>query len=215
MSDEFEKKTESVMKKVKILFVTALLVLTACVTINIYFPAAEAREAAEKIVDDVLGTDANKPPTPEPGKDDQSMNLRALQQGYAMSLLDILIPPAEAAGMGKFDADTPAVRKLQASMKKRNAQLKAFYASGAIGFTQDGLVAVHDLSAVPLKQRGQLKNLLGAENNDRNQLYKEIARANGHPEWEKDVRETFAKTWIGNAGKGWWYQNAKGAWVHK
>ena len=204
------------MKSLKILFATALLLLAACVTINIYFPAAEAREAAEKIVDDVLGKDAKQPatPAPAPGKDDQSMNLHRLQQGYAMSLLDILIPPAEAA-QPNFDADTPLVRKLQAAMKQRNAQLMPFYASGAIGFTQDALLDIHDLSAVPLKQRGQLKNLIAAENNDRNQLYKEIARANGHPEWEKDIRATFAKTWIGKASKDWWYQNAKGAWVRK
>ena len=126
------------------------------------------------------------------------MNLHRLQQGYAMSLLDILIPPAEAAAPN-FDADTPLVRKLQAAMKQRNAQLMPFYASGAIGFTQDALLDIHDLSAVPLKQRGQLKNLIAAENNDRNQLYKEIARANGHPEWEKDIRATFAKTWISKA----------------
>jgi uncharacterized protein len=204
------------MKTLKIAFATALLLLAACVTINIYFPAAEAREAAEKIVDDVLGKDAKQPatPAPAPGKDDQSMNLHRLQQGYAMSLLDILIPPAEAAAPN-FDADTPLVRKLQAAMKQRNAQLMPFYASGAIGFTQDALLDVHDLSAVPLKQRGQLKNLIAAENNDRNQLYREIARANGHPEWEKDIRATFAKTWIGKASKGWWYQNAKGAWERK
>jgi uncharacterized protein len=204
------------MKKIKILFATALLLLTACVTINIYFPAAEAKEAAEKIVDDVLGKDAKKPatPAPVPGKDDQSMDMRMLEQGYAMSLLDLLISPAEAA-QPNFDADTPTVRKLQAAMKQRNAQLMPFYTNGAIGFTQDALVGIHDLSAVPLKQRGQLKNLIAAENNDRNQLYKEIARANGHPEWEKDVRATFAKTWIGKASGGWWYQNAKGAWVKK
>ena len=204
------------MKSLKILFATALLLLAACVTINIYFPAAEAREAAEKIVDDVLGKDAKQPaaPAPTPGKDDQSMNLHRLQQGYAMSLLDILIPPAEAA-QPNFDADTPLVRKLQAAMKQRNAELMPFYASGAIGFTQDALLDIHDLSAVPLKQRGQLKNLVAAENNDRNQLYKEIARANGHLEWEKDVRATFAKTWISKASSGWWYQNAKGAWEKK
>lgn len=202
------------MKAIKILFAIAVLVLTACVTINIYFPAAEAREAAEKIVDDILGDEAKKPPVPAPGQDDQSMDLRLLQQGYAMSLLDLLITPAEAA-QPNFDADTPAIRKLQAAMKQRHSQLKGFYESGAIGFTQDALVDTHDLSAVPLKQRGQLKNLLSAENADRNQLYKEIARANGHPEWEKDVRTTFAKTWIGNAAKGWWYQNDKGAWVRK
>lgn len=200
------------MKTIQLVFVTALLLLTACVTINIYFPAAEAREAAEKIVDDILGDEARQP---APGKDDQSMDFRPATRVYAVNLLDLLIPPAEAAEIPKFDADTPMIRKLQASMKQRHAQLKAFYVSGAIGFTQDALVDTRDSSAVPLKQRGQLKNLLSAENNDRNQLYKEIARANGHPEWEKDVRTTFSATWIGNAAKGWWYQNSKGAWVQK
>lgn len=200
------------MKAAKLLVVTALLVLTACVTINIYFPAAEAKEAAEKIVDDILGDEAKQPaPTPP----DQSMDLRRLEPGYASTLLDFLIPPAEAAGMVKFDADTPAVRKLQAAMKQRHAQLKSFYQSGAIGFTQDARVDIRDLKAVPLKQRGQLNNLIKAENDDRNQLYREIARANGHPEWEKDVRDTFAKTWIDNAARGWWYQNSQGAWVQK
>jgi uncharacterized protein YdbL (DUF1318 family) len=200
------------MKSLKLFFFATLLILTACVTINIYFPAAEAKEAAEKIVDDILGDEVKQQ---TPGKDDQSMLPRPIEQGYAMTLLDILIPPAEAAGTVKFDADTPAVRKLQAAMKQRHAQLKPFYQSGAIGFTQDALVGIRDLKAVSLKQRGQLKNLVSAENKDRNQLYREIARANGHPEWEKDVRDTFAKTWIGNAGKGWWYQNSKSAWVQK
>jgi uncharacterized protein YdbL (DUF1318 family) len=198
------------MKPIKLLFVTLLLILTACVTINIYFPAAEAKEAAEKIVDDILGDEAEKQ---APVKDEQTVVPKPMQQGLANNLLDFLIPPAEAAGMVKFDADTPAVRKLQAGMKKRHAQLKPFYQSGAIGFTQDALVGIRNLKSVPLKQRGQLKNLVSAENRDRNQLYKEIARANGHPEWEKDIRATFSQTWIGNAAKGWWYQNNKGVWV--
>ena len=199
------------MKNYKLFFIAALLLLTACVTINIYFPAAEAREAAEKIVDDILGDETQKSP---PAKDDQTMDYRPAGDSYALNLLDLLIPPAEAAAPN-FDADTPAIRKLQAGMKQRHAQLKEFYQSGAIGFTQDALVDIRDLNAVPLKQRGALKNLIAAENGDRNQLYKEIARANGRPEWEKDVRETFAKTWIGNAAKGWWYQNSKGGWVQK
>lgn len=32
-----------------------LFFLAACVTINIYFPAAQAEEAAGRIVDDILG----------------------------------------------------------------------------------------------------------------------------------------------------------------
>jgi hypothetical protein len=33
--------------------VTALVTLPACVTINIYFPAASAEKAADKIIDEV------------------------------------------------------------------------------------------------------------------------------------------------------------------
>ncbi|MDJ0807279.1 MAG: YdbL family protein [Gammaproteobacteria bacterium] len=201
------------MSRVKfIAFFAGLIILTACVTINIYFPAAEAREAAEKIVDDILSEeqDQSAPATPE-----QSRRALEIESGYVFNPLNVLIPAAQAAGQPKFDVSSPAVRKLQAAMKKRHASLKGFYKSGAIGFTQDAMVGVRELSAVPLKQRGQLKNLVNAENTDRNQLYQEIARANGHPEWEKDIRATFGKTWVNNAQQGWWYQNEKGAWVQK
>jgi uncharacterized protein YdbL (DUF1318 family) len=203
---------ESAMKPTKLLILTLLLILTACVTINIYFPTVEAQEAAEKIVDDILGSEAEQQ---APAGDEQSWVPKPVGQGLALNLLDLLIPPAQAAGMVKFDTDTPKVRKLQAAMKQRHAQLRAFYQSGAIGFTQDALVGIRDPKSVPLKQRAQLKKLVSAENGDRNSLYREIARANGHPEWEKDVRATFSQTWIGNAGKGWWYKNASGAWVQK
>lgn len=46
----------------------SLLALSACVTINIYFPAAEAEKAADKIIDDVWqikkGESAPAEPTP-------------------------------------------------------------------------------------------------------------------------------------------------------
>ena len=47
----------------------ALLGLAACVTINIYFPAAAAEKAADKIIDEVWqlqkGQGAPAPSTPE------------------------------------------------------------------------------------------------------------------------------------------------------
>jgi hypothetical protein len=46
-------------------------------------------------------------------------------------------------------------------------------------------------------------------------LYREIARANGHPEWEKDIRKTFARVWVQEAGRGYWYQDARGQWRQK
>jgi uncharacterized protein YdbL (DUF1318 family) len=53
------------------------------------------------------------------------------------------------------------------------------------------------------------------ENADRSNLYREIANANGHPEWEADIRKTFAERWIERAAAGWYVQDAKGQWVQK
>ena len=40
------------------LLLAGVLALGACVTINVYFPAAEAQEAAEEFVEKVLGDEA-------------------------------------------------------------------------------------------------------------------------------------------------------------
>lgn len=115
---------------------------------------------------------------------------------------------------GNLEIDTPAIAALKASMQQRHAQLAPMYASGAIGLGADGTVALRDASVVPLAQRGGLNALVAAENADRAALYREIARANQHPEWEADVRRTFAQRWIDRAQAGWWVQRG-GAWVKK
>ncbi|OIQ87130.1 hypothetical protein GALL_310180 [mine drainage metagenome] len=48
-----------------LLAVVALAALPACVTINIYFPAAAAEKAADKIIDDVWQLkQGGEPPAP-------------------------------------------------------------------------------------------------------------------------------------------------------
>ena len=113
-----------------------------------------------------------------------------------------------------LDIDSPALKAIKTSMTTRHAQLLPHYSSGAVGLTQDGFIAVKDATAVPLKDRGGINNLVSAENADRTKLYKEIAAGNGHPEWEGDIRQTFAGRWIDKAQAGWHYQNS-GAWVKK
>ncbi|NOT68233.1 MAG: YdbL family protein [Methylophilaceae bacterium] len=134
------------------------------------------------------------------------------------SILLILLATALAAPFASAAADlevnTPAISSLKNSMQTRHGQLAAHYASGAIGLTKDGLIAMHDANAVPLAQRQSVNSLIAAENGDRNALYKEIASANGHPEWQDEVRSTFAQRWVQKAQNGWWYQDG-GAWVKK
>ena len=119
-----------------------------------------------------------------------------------------------AAAQGNLEIDTPAIAALRQSMQQRHAQLAPLYVSGAVGLANDGTVALRDASAIPLAQRGQMNAVIAAENADRAALYREIARANGHPEWEADVRKTFAQRWIERAQPGWWVQGP-GGWAPK
>jgi uncharacterized protein YdbL (DUF1318 family) len=133
----------------------------------------------------------------------------------AVALLASLWLAALAWGQGNLEINTPAIAALRGAMQQRHGQLAPFYASGAVGVARDGTIQVRDANAVPLAQRQQVSGLVAAENNDRAALYREIARANGHPEWEADVRNTFAQRWTERAQSGWYVQNASGQWVRK
>lgn len=189
---------------------TTMLLLASCVTINIYFPEAAAEKAADRIIEDVWGEDAANSSKQTPAGEPQSQLNKDLP--VAMQLLSWLVSPAQA--QADININSPAINALQAKMKARHEQLQSFYQSGAIGLTQDGLVTLRDAKAVALKDRNVINTLIAEENQDRKALYAEIARANGHPEWQADIQETFARRWISNAAKGWWYQQ-NGSWQQK
>lgn len=199
-----------------VLALTALT-LAACVTINVYFPAAAAEKAADRIIDDVWGPEG-KPKADAAPKGDEQSSLGAQEPGRVLvaalgGALDFVVPVAEA--QADLDVSSPAIRSLVASMESRHGQLEPYYASGAIGLTADGLVELRDPNAVPLAERNQARKLVADENADRNSLYREIAAANGKPEWETDIRSTFAQRWIAKAHGGWWYRDAAGGWKQK
>lgn len=132
----------------------------------------------------------------------------------SFAFLSMILTNKWVSAAADLEVNTPAISAIKASMQARHNQLSPFYTSGAVGLTQDGMIAVKDASAVPLKDRGGLNSLVAAENSDRAKLYKEIATGNGHPEWQGDVQNTFAARWIDKAQSGWFYQRA-GAWVKK
>jgi uncharacterized protein len=191
------------------------LVTSACVTIHIYFPAAAAEEAARIIVRDVL--EIQEPPASVPGTATEPTS-RGIAPAPALTALawalDRLVPPA-AAQTPNLRVETPVTSRLQASMRARNATLAPHFRSGAIGFGNDGFVAIRDLSAVPLRDRAEVQRLVREENADRSALYREIARANDRPDWEANIRETFARVWVDEAPAGYWYQDTGGNWRQK
>ena len=132
----------------------------------------------------------------------------------AFALL-LLLFSALAVAQGNLEVNTPAISQVKSAMTSRHAQLTPHYASGALGLARDATVQVRDANAIPLAQRGAVQSAVAAENSDRATLYREIAKANGNPAWESDIRATFAQRWIDKAQPGWWVQNAQGAWVKK
>ena len=198
------------MKKFSLL---GILMLTACVTINIYFPAAAAEKVADEIIKDIQGNARQKPEQkldePKSELSDFKISLyKALDQAISFA-----ISSAQAAE-ADLSIDSPDIRKLTAAMEKRFSSLQSFYAAGAIGIKADGLLAVKDAASVSLKDRNQVNKLVASENADRQALYQAIANANGHPEWATQIKSTFAARWISNAQSGWWYQSS-GAWKQK
>lgn len=192
----------------------AALALTACVTINVYFPAAEAKEAAKQFVEKVIGDEAQPGTQPEqaPEGDDGGMATRLRFD----PLMLIGIAPAYAQGAPDITIKTPAIQAIQARMASRfDASLRAGFDSGALGFSNDGLVVVRDASKLQLKDRVTVNQAVADDNRDRKAVYREVAVANGHPEWEGQIRKVFAQQWIASARGGWWYQDASGGWKQK
>lgn len=195
--------------------------LTACVTINVYFPAAEAREAAREFVEKVISEDAGMPSTGETPRGQSAAVPSPLGERVAAMLarVDVAallgVGAAHAQGQPDISIRTPAIQAIQARMEQRfDAQLRAGFDAGALGFTSDGLVVVRDAGKLPLKDRVAINEAVADDNRDRKAVYREIAVANGHPEWEPRIREVFAQQWVASARAGWWYQSG-GAWKQK
>jgi len=210
------------------------VLLSACVTVNVYFPAAAAQQAADQIIDKVTGQTASG--APQSGAPDAPRAPQSSPQGAAAMppesgprtsaqdwllvgferVIDLAIPVVHAQGSANLDISTPEIRAITSSMQQRFGQLAPFFSSGAVGMTADGLVTERDLNAVPLAQRALVARLVAEDNRDRNALYAAIARANGHPEWEADIRRTFARRWVERgAQSGWYYQDSSGNWHRK
>lgn len=190
----------------KILTVWLVLLFSSCVTINVYFPAAAAERAADRFIDEVWGEQGAPPSEPAAGAPEPQSS------SIPERILAFFVPSAHA--QADINISTPGIDKLQQSMRTRHQALLPFYDAGALGLTGEGLVDLRDAKIVPISERAKLQQLVAAENRDRNALYKEIAQANGHPEWEADIRKTFANQWVANARTGWWYNLGSG-WQQK
>lgn len=199
-----------------IALVTGLVGSLACVTINVYFPEAAVRDLSEQIEKEVQKQAAEQPAAPEtpPVSEDGGQS-----RIYRTTLLDAVlgVTSAHAQSVPEPTVSNPAIRKIIDSRASRVEAINKFKAAGAIGESNRALLEIRDLEAVTdLKARADAQRLVKAENADREQLFKEIAAAEGvDPSQIDRVRETYAGTLRANARPGDWIQDPSGAWKRK
>lgn len=178
-----------------------LTFVLACITINIYFPEATVRQAAEEIVNEIRKTDEERK---APGA------LTACPEAVPFSL----VPAAYA--QEATNVSTPAIRALKEAMKKRFVSLKPHFNGGNIGETNLGMIDIRSEAGLTLQDKAALRKLVKAENDDRTDLYAEVARALDIEDSQIErIRKIFAENWIEAAASGWWIQKEDGAWIKK
>ncbi len=193
------------------------LVLTACVTVNIYFPAAAVERAADKIVEETIG-DHGKSGEPEKGGVKEAPKQTPQNDSsVARRLYASLFTAREAlAQQVDINISNPAIRALRDSLRTRFQSIKPFLDRGNIGITKDALLTVRTTERLSLKERADVNQLVEAHNRDLDALYVEIAKANNIPRQKiGDIRQIFAKSWFDHAKSGWWLQDAQGNWRQK
>jgi uncharacterized protein YdbL (DUF1318 family) len=186
----------------------ALFLASACVTVNIYFPAAAVERAADQIVKETWGEPA------EPVKTAPQPQSRG---GMLPARLASLSFVAEAhAQEADINVSNPAIRALKDSIKRRSDAIKPYMDRGNVGIAQDGLLVIRNSDGLSLKERAEVKQLIDAENRDREALYGEIAKANNiSADNIPKIKSIFARSWIEQARPGWWIQDSGGNWKRK
>jgi len=186
--------------------IAAAFFISACVTVNIYFPAAAIERAADQIVQETWGEPKEKNKTPPaPQSRSGSVPMAALS----------FVSEAHAQEPD-INVSNPAIRALKDTIKQRSGAIKPYMDRGHIGIGRDGLLTLRSADGLNLKERAETRQLIEAENRDREALYAEIAKANGiAKENIPRIKSIFARSWIDQAQPGWWIQDSQGNWRKK
>ena len=220
------------------------LVLSGCITVNVYFPAAAIEEAAEQIVDEVRpdivdgstagqdSTDNDDAQRAQESGSDESDEAAAAESNankrpsaspwfFARTLriaatAALLVQAQSGSNRIRIDASSPKIKKIKSVLKKRYAKLLPLYKAGRVGEAHDGHLVVRDIKGVKLKEKRSILALVAAERKDRLSLYSAIADENKIDKKKvKDIGVLFAPSWQKKCKTGWWIEPKKGKWEKK
>ncbi len=204
-----------------------LAAVAGCVNLNVYvyFDEKKLQDAADRFVldvrKDVLTNPEGAPSTPKPAEAEpkKSSLLRWEDGGRVLAVLaTALVPAAEADAQDEkyVNTDTPSIRKIKERMTERMRKSARYYDAGNLGETNQGGLDLRSSDGMSVKDKGEVRALVRDENADRDELYREVASANGAPESEMaKIRRAFATAFRKRTNQGWWIQTDEGNWVQR
>jgi uncharacterized protein YdbL (DUF1318 family) len=203
-------------KKVKLIAVALFFIIVSCavITVNIYFPEKDVKEAYKTLEKELMDTD-KKPDEKKPeGKPESSIKFELFASAYA-----------QEAGVADKISETvkkmPDVVNAYKEMGARITDIDRLRDSGVVGEGKDGLLVVREGT---LNETD--KKIVDKENENRRTVMKGMAKAiiriNRVPENEANLNqvmpqavEQFASIRRDSAKKGWWVQDVNGNWTKK
>jgi uncharacterized protein YdbL (DUF1318 family) len=213
----------------------ALLAACAVITVNVYFPEKDVKQAYKSLDEMLLKQDGEtKPPAQQQtpavnpaGEEEQKPAEEKPQSRLNDSLLDLSMVAVAFAAENIADelaiemSGMPEVLKAYDEMKESLPQLNALRDSGAVGENKQGLIWILDKGKL-----GGNDALVRKVNDSRKVVITGMARAilkvNKQPETKATMNQVMGKAaaMYGDvrreeAKPGWWIELANGKWVQK
>jgi uncharacterized protein YdbL (DUF1318 family) len=185
------------------------------ITVNIYFPEKEVKEAF-KALEKELMTPEGENPKPSPDvKPGSSIKFEWVASAYAQE-------PGLSDKIADMVKKMPDVVNAYKEMGARITDIDKLRDSGGVGEGNSGMLVVRDEKLLTPDH----KKLVAAENENRrtviNGMAKAIIRINRVPENDQNLKqvmpqavEQFASIRRESAKKGWWIQSPDGNWSRK
>jgi uncharacterized protein YdbL (DUF1318 family) len=194
----------------------ALFFILSCavITVNIYFPEKDVREAYKVLEKELMGTDEKTDENKPESKPESSINFELIPSAYAQE--------SELADkISETVKKMPEVVNAYKEMGDRLGDIDRIRDSGAVGEGNKGLLVIREGTLIPAD-----KKLVDMENENRKTVMKGMAKAiiriNRVKENEANLNqvmpqavEQFASIRRDSAKKGWWIQDPNGNWVKK
>ncbi len=198
-----------------------MLVSCAVITVNVYFPEKDVKEAY-KTLEKELAT----PGKPEPEPEQEPKNKPDAKDQSSIRFEMVSSANAQEAGLAEKIAQMirkmPDVVNAYREIGARLPQIDKLRDSGVVGEGNNGMLVVRDEKLLTPESR----TLINVHNENRktviNGMARAIIRINRKSEDEQNLRqvlpqavEQFAAVRRDAAKKGWWIQDPYGNWTRK